>query len=106
VGQFATIELTSSPGSDRLVQAMQRLGCGPDAIDFYAEHVEADAVHEQLVRRSILTPMLDAEPELASDVVFGIRASNQLADGLEALLLDRWANDQCSLLPRRDRGPL
>ncbi|TDD48141.1 iron-containing redox enzyme family protein [Saccharopolyspora elongata] len=105
LGQFATVELTSSPGSDRLVQAMRRLGCGPDAIEFYAEHVEADAVHEQLVRRSVLAPLLEAEPELASDVVFGIRASTHLAGKLEALLLDRWADNKSSLLPRRDLDP-
>ncbi|MGW5643034.1 hypothetical protein ACWEV3_31360 [Saccharopolyspora sp. NPDC003752] len=28
LGQFATVELTSSPGPDRLVQAMRRLGLG------------------------------------------------------------------------------
>ncbi|MGW5649508.1 iron-containing redox enzyme family protein [Saccharopolyspora sp. NPDC003752] len=105
LGQFATVELTSSPGSDRLVQAMRRLGCGPDAIEFYAEHVEADAVHEQLVRRSVLTPLLAAEPELASDVVFGIRASTHLGSKLETLLLDRWANDERSLLPPADQQP-
>jgi hypothetical protein len=106
LGQFATVELTSSPGSDRLVQAMRRLGCGPEAIDFYAEHVEADAVHEQLVRRGVLTPVLDAEPEMASDIVFGIRAGTHLAGEFEALLLDRWANNKCSLLPWSDRAPL
>lgn len=62
IGQFAAIELTSSPGADRLVTAMRRLGCGPAAIRFYAEHVEADAVHEKLVRREVIAPLLAAEP--------------------------------------------
>jgi heme oxygenase-like protein len=97
VGQFVTVELTSSPGSDRLVRAMRRLGLGPDAIDFYAEHVEADAVHEQVVRRGVLAPLLAAEPELAADVVFGIRASVLLAEHLESRLLRRWSTGQTSL---------
>lgn len=97
VGQFATVELTSSPGSDRLVKAMRRLGCGPAAIRFYAEHVEADAVHEQLIRRDVLAPLLAAEPQLASDVVFGIRASGHLASHLEDLLLDHWRHGESSL---------
>ncbi|RKT89148.1 Iron-containing redox enzyme [Saccharopolyspora antimicrobica] len=100
LGQFATVELTSSPGSDRLVRAMRRLGCSPEAIDFYAEHVEADAVHEQLVRRGVLGPLLTAEPELATDVVFGVRAAIHLAGRFEALLLERWARNESSLLPR------
>jgi len=90
IGQFATVELTSSPGSDRLVKALRRLRAPAAAIEFYAEHVEADAVHEQLVRRGVITPMLAAEPQLARDVVFGIRASELLAGRLAALLLGCW----------------
>ncbi|MHA6795541.1 iron-containing redox enzyme family protein [Pseudonocardia bannensis] len=104
VGQFATVELTSSPGSDRLVRAIRRLGGGPAASEFYAEHVEADAVHEQLVRRGVIAPLLAAEPALAADIVFGIEASNLLADRLSALLLDHWARDRSVLrhpLPAR-----
>jgi len=97
VGQFAVVELTSSPGSDRLVRALRRLNCGPAAIEFYAEHVEADAVHEQIIRRGVLTPLLAAEPDLAADVVFGIRASSLLADRLSALLLDRWGKGESTL---------
>lgn len=97
VGQFAAIELTSSPGADRLSRAMRKLGCGQEATRFYDEHVEADAVHEQLVRREVITPLLAAEPELASDVVFGIRSSTFLAGRLERLLLDRWEHGQTSL---------
>ena len=99
IGQFATVELTSSPGSDRLVKAMRRLDCGPAAIRFYAEHVEADAVHEQLVRREVIAPLLEAEPELAPDVVFGIRDSTFLAGRLEEHLLHHWSRGESSLRP-------
>lgn len=97
VGQFALVELTSSPGSDRLVRAMRRLGCGPAAIRFYDEHAVADAVHEQLVRRGVLAPLLAAEPGLAADVVFGIRAAAMLGDSLSTVLLDRWRSGATSL---------
>lgn len=103
IGQFATVELTSSPGSDRLVRALRRLGCSPDAIRFYDEHVEADAVHEQLIRHGVLAPMLDAEPHLAPDVVFGIRASLLLDGRSSERLLDSWRDNMSSL--RRRRGP-
>jgi hypothetical protein len=98
VGQLAATELTSSPSSDRLVRAMRRLSCGPAAIEFFAEHIEADAVHEQLVRHGVIAPLLAAEPELAGDVVFGIQASSRLADRLSDLLLRRWAEDRPTLL--------
>jgi hypothetical protein len=95
VGQFALVELTSSPGSDRLVRAFRRLGLPGE--EFYGEHVEADAVHEQVVRRQVLAPLLRDEPDLAADVVFGIRASTFLADRLGELLLERWAAGRPSL---------
>ena len=96
IGQFATVELTSSPGSDRLVKAMRKMGCGPAAIRFYAEHVEADAVHEQLIRREVIAPLLRDEPELAPDVVFGIRAALFLADRLEEYLFHHWRRGESS----------
>ena len=71
IGQFAAVKLTSSPGSDRLVRGMRRLGLPEEAVQFYAEHVEADAVHEQLVRRQVIASLVAAEPELSADLVFG-----------------------------------
>ena len=97
VGQFAMVELTSSPGSDRLVRALRRLDLPEAAVEFYAEHVEADAVHEQLVRRGVIAPLVAREPALAADVVFGIRASGLLADRLAEHLLACWEQGRSSL---------
>ena len=97
VGQFAAVELTSSPGSDRLVRGMRRLGCREAAIAFYDEHVEADAVHEQVVRHGVVAPLLAAEPELAGDVVFGVRGSALLGERFGAAVLDAWAAGRPSL---------
>lgn len=99
VGQFAMVELTSSPGSDRLVRALRRLDLPEAAVQFYAEHVEADAVHEQLVRRGVIAPLVAREPALAADVVFGIRASGLLADRLAEHLLTSWERGESSLRP-------
>ncbi|MDT0328403.1 iron-containing redox enzyme family protein [Nocardiopsis lambiniae] len=104
IGQFATVELTSSPGSDRMVKAMRRLGCGPAAIRFYAEHVEADAVHEQLLRREVIAPLLAAEPALAPDIVFGIRSSVFLAARSEERLLHHWNRGESSLRDGAETG--
>jgi hypothetical protein len=97
VGQFASVELTSSPGSERLVRAMRRLGCPEAAVAFYDEHVEADAVHEQVVRHGVVAPLLAAEPELAGDVVFGVRGSGFLGDRFADALLDAWAQGRSAL---------
>jgi hypothetical protein len=97
VGQFALVEVTSSPGSARLVKALHRLGAGEAATAFYAEHVEADAVHEQLVRRGLLADLLAREPELAADIVFGIQASTLLEDRLADQLVRSWDEGSSSL---------
>jgi hypothetical protein len=90
VGHFAWVEVTSSPGSRHLAAAMRRTGAGPAAERFYDEHVTADAVHEQVVRRDVIGGLLADEPELAADVAFGADATTFLEDRLGAALLAAW----------------
>jgi len=97
VGHFATVEITSSPGSRRLAQAMRRTGAGPAAEHFYDEHVEADAVHEQVVRRDVVAGLLEEEPHLDSDVAFGVDATTHLEDRLAERLLGAWRAGESSL---------
>lgn len=97
IGQFAMVEITSSPGSRRLASAMERLGVGPTSMAFYLEHVEADAVHEQVVRRGVIADLVAREPELAADVVFGLQASALLEDRLAQQLLGAWDADRSPL---------
>ncbi len=97
VGHFAAVEITSSPGSRRLAEAMRRTGAGPAAEHFYDEHVEADAVHEQIVRHEVIAGLLEQEPHLAPDVVFGIDATGYLEDRLGARLLADWRAGRSSL---------
>ena len=96
VGQFVMIEVTSSPGSRRLSSAFARLGAGEAGQRFYDEHVEADAVHEQLLRAG-LRDLLQREPELAADVVFGIEAGLLVEERFGTALLDAWSAGRSSL---------
>lgn len=99
IGQFASVEITSSPGSARLAGAVQRLLGGRQAATrFYTEHIEADAVHEQVVRGGIIADLLIRQPELAADVVFGIQADGLLEHRLASRLMAAWREDQSSLL--------
>lgn len=97
VGHFACVEVTSSPGSRRLAAAMRRVGAGPAAERFYDEHVEADAVHEQVVRREVIGGLLADEPHLEADVAFGADATVFLDDRLAAHLLDAWRAGRSAL---------
>ncbi|MFJ9251066.1 iron-containing redox enzyme family protein [Streptomyces sp. NPDC101776] len=99
VGHFAAVEITSSPGSRRLAQAMRRAGAGSAAEHFYDEHVEADAVHEQVVRREVVAGLLEEEPHLDGDVAFGVDATTYLEDRLAERLLGAWRAGESSLRP-------
>lgn len=104
VGHFAAVEITSSPGSRRLAKALRRTGAGPAAQRFYDEHVEADAVHEQVVRRDVIGGLLEDEPGLAPDIVLGIEATGLLEERLAAHLLASWRGGRTALrtaLPAR-----
>ncbi|MDX2937871.1 iron-containing redox enzyme family protein [Streptomyces ipomoeae] len=97
VGHFAAVEVTSPPASRRLAEALRRVGAGPAAVRFYTEHVEADAVHEQVVRHDVVGGLLESEPRLAADVVFGIRTTTHLEDRLAARLLGAWRDGRTAL---------
>jgi hypothetical protein len=90
VGHFAAVEVTSSPASRRLALALRRVGGGPAAVRFYTEHVEADAVHEQIVRHDVVGGLLESEPRLEADVVFGIRTTGFLDDAFADRVLGAW----------------
>ena len=102
-GHFATLEITSSPGARQLARALERLDAEPRCVRFFTEHIEADAVHEQLMRRDVIGGFLAQEPEQAPAVVFGIQATNYLDARWSDRLLGAWAADRPSLrLPRPD----
>jgi hypothetical protein len=102
IGHFASTEITSSPGSRRLVDALERMGAPQPCVAFYAEHVVADAVHEQVVRTGVVGDLLAREPHLETDVVFGIRARDVVEDRLASHLMSCWKAGRSSL--RRPLG--
>ncbi len=95
-GQFVLIEVTSPPGSRRLSRAFARLSDGTAGQRFYDEHIEADAVHEQLLRAG-LADLLAREPQLAADVVLGLQAGSLLEERFGAHLLSAWGEGRTSL---------
>jgi hypothetical protein len=100
VGHFAAAEITTAPSAQRMAQALQRFGADPRCVEFFTEHVEADAVHEQIMRRDVIGSLLQEEPELTEDVVFGIQATELLEARLADHLLSAWASGESSLRTR------
>lgn len=99
MGHLAAFEATSSLPCRRIAAGARRLGL-PDAVaGYYDEHVEADAVHEQLAVRSICRPLVDSEPALRDDVLLGVAACLELDALAAAEQLAAWQADAVEEVP-------
>jgi hypothetical protein len=102
LGHLACVEMTSSEPSRRYSAGLRRLGYDGTTTVFYDEHVEADAVHEQIASVDMCGSLVAEEPALAADVLFGAACSLAM-DGLAARhLLDAWEAGRSAL--RRQRA--
>lgn len=97
VGHFAAAEITTAPSAARMADALRRLAADPACVRFFTEHVEADAVHEQVMRHDVIGDLLRREPELARDVVLGVQATELLEDRLAGHVLNAWRAGRSSL---------
>ncbi|HET9721108.1 MAG TPA: iron-containing redox enzyme family protein [Solirubrobacteraceae bacterium] len=100
-GHLAAFEMTSSVPNRRYGNGLRRLGFGAEVTDFYDEHVEADAVHENIAAWDLADGLARAEPALAGDIVFGARALLKLEARWAEHLLGSWSRNETSL-----RAPL
>jgi hypothetical protein len=97
VGHLAMFEMTSAGPNRRYGNGLRRLGFDGEAADFFDEHVEADAVHENIAAYDLAGGLARAEPELAADVVFGARALLHLEDRFAGSVLRAWDEGRSSL---------
>jgi hypothetical protein len=98
VGHLAMFEMTSSQPNRRYGNALRRLGFDAEATDFYDEHVEADAVHENIAAHDLAGGLARAEPAVAEDILFGARALLFLEDRFGRRVLADWTAGRSSLL--------
>ncbi len=97
LGHLAAVEMTSSEPSRRYSAGLRRLGFDERTTVFYDEHVEADAVHEQIAAVDMCGSLVAEHPELAHDVLFGAAASLAM-DGVAAgHLLGAWETGRSAL---------
>ena len=102
LGHLACVEMTSSEPSRRYAAGLRRLGFDGATTVFYDEHVEADAVHEQIASVDMCGSLVADEPALTADVLFGAACSLAM-DGLAARhLLGAWETGRSAL--RRERA--
>lgn len=90
LGHLAYFEATSSLPCRFVAIGAHRLELPAPVADYYEEHVEADAVHEQVAVDDICGTLVAAEPHLADDVLFGARACRAVDEITADALFARW----------------
>jgi hypothetical protein len=100
VGHLAAFEMTSSIPNRFYGNGLRRLGYGTDATLFFDEHVQADAVHEQIAGRDLAGGLAAADPARAPDILFGAAACLMLDDLAGDHVRSCWEAGRSSLLTR------
>ncbi|QIK68100.1 iron-containing redox enzyme family protein [Nocardioides sp. HDW12B] len=93
LGHLAAFEATSSMPARRIAQGLARLGMPQELVDYYDEHVLADAAHEQQAVRDICGPLVADEPALTDDVFLGAFSCLDLEDRVARRALAEWGVD-------------
>ena len=96
-GHLAIYEMTSSQPNRLYGRGFRRHGFDTDVTHYFDEHVEADAVHEQIAGRDLAGGLVEAEPHLLADVLFGATAVMAVDGRLSAHILESWEDGKSSL---------
>ncbi|MGX1696507.1 iron-containing redox enzyme family protein [Microbacterium keratanolyticum] len=97
VGHLAAFEMTSSIPNKLYGDGLRRLGFGEDVTDYFDEHVEADAVHEQIAARDLAGALAEERPDLLADVLFGAAACLAIDGAVGEHILTAWQRGTSSL---------
>lgn len=97
VGHLAVFEMTSVEPMGRYSRALARLGIGPEGRRFYDVHVAADARHGVIALDRMVAGLIETEPHLGADLLFGAAALLLVEDRFARQLLDAWSTGRSSL---------
>ncbi|MFD6139492.1 iron-containing redox enzyme family protein [Promicromonospora sp. NPDC060271] len=106
VGHLAAYEITSSIPSRLYSTGFRRLGYDAGTTRYFDEHVEADAVHEQIAARDLAGRLVEQDPAIRDDVLLGAAACLAIEGDVGAYALGRWEEGASALLaPLEDTTP-
>lgn len=100
VGHLAAYEMTSSIPCRLYADGLHRLDFDPEVAAYFEEHVEADAVHEQIAARDLAGSLAEDHPELLPDILFGAAACLTVDGWGGAATLEAWTEGASSLRTR------
>ncbi|GAA3440854.1 iron-containing redox enzyme family protein [Planomonospora venezuelensis] len=97
LGHLAALETTSSVPNLKYSRGLRRLGGDAAARRFYDEHVQADAVHEQIALHDMCGSFAAAHPSLTGDILYGAACALALDRMFAGYVLNRWRDGATSL---------
>jgi hypothetical protein len=98
LGHLAALEMTSSAPNRRYSSGLARLELGRRTRRFFDEHVQADAVHEQIAAHDLCGGLLARHPGLGGEVLFGAIACLTLERLFAEHLLASWRSRTTSFV--------
>jgi hypothetical protein len=99
VGHLALFEMTSVVPMGRYDAWLGRLGVAEEGRAFYAVHVAADAVHRHVAADELVAGLLESDPELGAQVLWGAQVLSAVEARFSARLLGAWEAGRPLLLP-------
>lgn len=96
IGHLAAIEMTSCLPNRRDGQGLRRLGLDAGAA-YFDEHVEADAVHEQIAVHDLCVPFASEHPERIDALLYGANSCLALDGLVSELVLEQWSRGGSAL---------
>ncbi|MCA2227428.1 iron-containing redox enzyme family protein [Nonomuraea aurantiaca] len=96
-GHLAALEMTSSLPNRRYALALRHLGGDAATTRFYEEHVQADAVHEQVAAHDLCAGLAAQEPALSGDILYGAACALAVERRWAEHVMDRWQRGASSL---------
>jgi hypothetical protein len=104
-GHLAVFEMTSSLPNGRYARGLRRLSAPEDAIEFFDEHVIADAVHENIAAIDLAGGLARQEPELGPDILWGARALIEVEARATRAMMAAWEAGVSSLRQLQHSAP-
>ena len=98
VGHLAVFEMTSVEPMGRYSRALERVGIGSEGRRFYDVHVAADARHGVIALDRMVAGLINREPHLGPDLLFGAAAVLMIEERFARHLLNAWASANSSLV--------
>jgi Iron-containing redox enzyme len=90
-GHLAISEMTSSLANKHVADGLRRMGHDERATRFFDVHVLADSVHDMIALHDLVGGLVEQDPELAGEIVFGAAAWAGIDAAYAGDLLDRWS---------------